>query len=211
MEAIALDKKGFKLLRSNSKAIAHKTRMGFNLIEAAIVLAVVGGVIGGIWVSAAAVYENHKVNKTVEGLALVADNIQRLFSEADAIAINSGPSPVTPAQAAALVSYLFPEDWVTSDGIAYSPIGIRSDEIGSIGSSFRIHLRGVPVKWCDRLVTKMSLIKRDTLQAIAVYNDNAPTYLPIPTPHKTAATVCDGTAPIAEVIYFQYSFTRRNY
>ena len=39
------NKRGFNLTRSHSEAIAHKTRMGFNLIEAAFVLAVVGAVI----------------------------------------------------------------------------------------------------------------------------------------------------------------------
>ena len=79
MEAIALDKKGFKLLRSNSKAIAHKTRMGFNLIEAAIVLAVVGGVIGGIWYSAAKFYEDYKVGKTEERIMQIVDGSRRFF------------------------------------------------------------------------------------------------------------------------------------
>ena len=70
-------------LRSNSEAIAQRARRGFNLIEAAIVLAVVGGVIGGIWYSAAAMYENYKVNKTVEGIFSTARNVQNLISLKD--------------------------------------------------------------------------------------------------------------------------------
>lgn len=57
---------------------------GFSLIEAAIVLAVVGLVLGGIWVAAAAMYENYKVNKTVEGIFSTARNIQNLISIRDA-------------------------------------------------------------------------------------------------------------------------------
>ena len=76
------------------EAVAHKTpalqqqrdraqKRGFSLIEAAIVLGVVGAVIGGIWYSAAAMYENYKVNKTVEGIFSTARNVQNLISLKD--------------------------------------------------------------------------------------------------------------------------------
>ena len=47
----------------DSQAITGQTkRRGFNLIEAAIVLGIVGAVIGGIWVAASAVMESQKIN-----------------------------------------------------------------------------------------------------------------------------------------------------
>ena len=45
----------------------HNHKRGFNLIEAAIMLAVVGGVIGGIWVAAAAINKSIKWRQTEEG------------------------------------------------------------------------------------------------------------------------------------------------
>ena len=57
--------KGLGMTRQNHKR-------GFSLIEAAIVLAVVGGVIGGIWVSADNVRENYKINQLTDGLILAA-------------------------------------------------------------------------------------------------------------------------------------------
>lgn len=62
--------------RSSSATVASINRRGFSLIEAAIVLAVVGGVIGAIWVGAANMIENHKVNKTVEALVLIMDKVR---------------------------------------------------------------------------------------------------------------------------------------
>ena len=65
--------------RSSSATVAHITRRGFNLIEAAFVLAVVGAVIGTIWVSAANMYENHKVNKTVEQSLMIYQCVKNRF------------------------------------------------------------------------------------------------------------------------------------
>lgn len=65
--------------RSSSEAVAPRNRKGFSLVEAAIVLGVVGLVIGGIWVAAATVIENHKVNKTVEGITTNVSNIRKFL------------------------------------------------------------------------------------------------------------------------------------
>lgn len=45
---------------------SNQSNNGFNLIEAAIVLAVVGFVIGGIWIAASAVNESLKVSQTIK-------------------------------------------------------------------------------------------------------------------------------------------------
>lgn len=59
---------------------AHKKpKEGFSLIEAAIVLGVVGLVIGGIWIAAAVFNENLKINRTVEGVVLGAQNAMNLI------------------------------------------------------------------------------------------------------------------------------------
>lgn len=55
-------------------------KKGFSLIESAIVLAVVGLVISGIWVAAATVRENMLINKTVQGTGIIANNIRQLYS-----------------------------------------------------------------------------------------------------------------------------------
>jgi hypothetical protein len=74
-------------LRSCSEAVARIKRRGFNLIDAAIVLALVGLVVGGIWVAAAHFSEEYKVNKTVQDLELIVKKIQNLISYHDAEAI----------------------------------------------------------------------------------------------------------------------------
>ena len=73
--------------RSSSEAIARRARRGFSLIEAAIVLGVVGAVIGTIWVSAANMRENYKINKLTDGLILGVNNLQKNISANEAAAM----------------------------------------------------------------------------------------------------------------------------
>ena len=62
------------------EAVAHKTRKrGFSLIEAAIVLAVVGGVIGGIWYSAAAVIDKWKAERLATAILSIVEGTRKLF------------------------------------------------------------------------------------------------------------------------------------
>lgn len=76
------------------------SRRAFSLIESAIVLGVVGLVIGGIWVAAAAVSENMKVSKTVAALMTIMENTRRLnagytpnrIAAAAGYGVGNGPS-----------------------------------------------------------------------------------------------------------------------
>lgn len=56
-----------------------KTRRGFNLVEAAIVLGVIGLVIGGIWVAAAAVQSNLRKSDASKGLIQIVQNVRNLY------------------------------------------------------------------------------------------------------------------------------------
>ncbi len=62
-----------------SKRKNAKARRGFNLIEAAIVLGVVGLIIGGIWVAAAAVQSNMKKSDASRGLIQIVQNVRNLY------------------------------------------------------------------------------------------------------------------------------------
>jgi len=57
-------------------------RKGFNLVEAAIVLGVVGLVIGGIWVAASSVAENQRWQQTEQGWMYYIETINKLFPKA---------------------------------------------------------------------------------------------------------------------------------
>ncbi len=64
----------FKVMNKSTKA-----RRGFNLVEAAIVLGVIGLVIGGIWVAAAAVQSNLRKSDASKGLIQIVQNVRNLY------------------------------------------------------------------------------------------------------------------------------------
>ena len=75
---------------------------GFSLVEAAIVLGVVGLVIGGIWVAASAISSTLKVNRAVTGILQTADNLRHIVPRSVAtgswvnistLALHSGAVP----------------------------------------------------------------------------------------------------------------------
>lgn len=61
--------------RMNSHSHSSRTS-GFSLVEAAIVLAIVGLVIGGIWIAASVVSENYRMNRAISFLIGTATDLQ---------------------------------------------------------------------------------------------------------------------------------------
>lgn len=68
---------------------------GFNLIETTIVLAVVGLVIGGIWVAAATVSYQMKLNKTAEGILRIIQTTRLLYKNTPCPGTNTWLDPMT--------------------------------------------------------------------------------------------------------------------
>lgn len=62
----------------------HHPHRGFNLIEAAIVLGVVGLVIGGIWVAAAAHQNAFKLNTSISGILTMRQKLASLPDQINA-------------------------------------------------------------------------------------------------------------------------------
>jgi hypothetical protein len=134
---------------------ARQRRRGFNLIEAAIVLGLVGLVVGGIWVAASAVYENYKVNKTVEGVSTIARNVQNLISERDALAMWSWFM----LNDTLLAANAIPQDWVHGTQIIHpygSNLKIFIDH--DWGTRFDFELANIPQSACVNIVIRMGSI-----------------------------------------------------
>ena len=132
-------------------------RHGFSLVESAIVLAVVGLVLGGIWIASAAMHENYKVNKTVDGLVFIIQNTQKIISVRDSEALGFYGLTNTLIAAGA-----FPKDWVQGNTVK----DLFNDDIGVVNytgpARFDLYMNGVPRSACIKIVVKVTSLAADT-------------------------------------------------
>ncbi len=88
----------------------HNHKKGFSLVEAAIVLAVVGLVVAGIWVAASSVSENQKIATFEKDMLIIVRNMQHVVSKRDSSALGEGENLNSLAHAAKI----FPDNWVNN-------------------------------------------------------------------------------------------------
>lgn len=199
MEAIAHNPPALKQQRDRLQ------KRGFSLIEAAFVLAVVGAVIGAIWVSAAKFYEDYKVNKTVEDLALIVRNIQGLISNMDSETLGNGNIPTSSLISAGV----FPEDWINGNSIK-DPFGKSvsfMNDTSPLPAKFFILLHGATSSSCIKLVVKVSSFLTENLKIIKVNGAAWGTTI-FPVSMEQANAAC--TSATDNSIYFYYGYTRIN-
>lgn len=212
----------------DSQSITGKTkRRGFNLIEAAIVLGVVGAVIGTIWVMAAAMMESYKVNKTVEGLFFAIRNAQKTLSSREIMNLSS-----TTLNSFAINSKIFPENWVKGDIIS-PPIGgniyFKVNTAHATSGNFGIDMFHAASKSeCMKLLVKLSSVKQGGINhsatmknamniALIITDDSAgqPYHFSryaydFPISTQDAETACDTGEPIVSRIGISFGPTRIN-
>lgn len=123
-------------------------RRGFNLIEAAIVLGVVGLVIGGIWVAAAAVNANLRKSDASKGLIQIVQNTRSLYYGQSPTATADITSQLVSAKA-------LPGDFI--NGTAGRNPFNGSVTVSIAGASFDqidVLFAGVPLDACIDLTSK---------------------------------------------------------
>lgn len=160
-------KKGFNLTRSHSEAIARIERRGFNLIEAAIVLGVVGLVIGAIWTAAAHFSEEYKVNKTVSDIELIVKNTQKLISGVSSLAIGNGVSLNSTLMGAGAV----PKDWISGNTIK-NPFGGVANFANYTPSMFGFCLQRITTSACVKLAVRVSSMGAMAGSRVAYFDPN---------------------------------------
>ncbi len=170
---------------------AMKSKSGFNLIEIAIVLAVIGLVIGGIYIAASAVNENFKQEKLQKQVLTIVNNVRTIYSDNRASAIT------TPSYAQLQILQIFPSD-MPGDGVGFTNIYGGRTTLNFLGGvNFYVVLGTIPAQACIRLLVSMygnSVATNSLWQSNAAYTGTG--YLPLVstiTPAQ-AATICTTTA-----------------
>jgi prepilin-type N-terminal cleavage/methylation domain-containing protein len=165
----------------------YKHKRGFTLTEIAIVLGIIGLILGAIWVAASAVYTNMRTSKATTELLTIAQNVRAMYATSATV----DPLADMPAAFAAstagnknatyLAAGVFPSDTLmTAAGasattqtaaLAAGPWGASAAKLGSIsvtsatttttGDSFAIYFDNVPTSGCIGMLTGNTGTGRD--------------------------------------------------
>ena len=122
---------------------ARRSQKGFNLIEAAIVLGVVGLVIGGIWVAASAVSRQHRAQQTLDGFLFIGEKLNQVYGKTTPGETYCSPvvcfDTLTPQQLQSMLGTP-PAGWqFNADGTLDSPIfsGVHVDVIAWFNGDYK--------------------------------------------------------------------------
>lgn len=135
----------------------HERKRGFTLTEIAIVLGIVGLILGAIWVAAAAVYNNLRVSHANTQILQIVQGVRALY--ATSTVTGAGNALITDAVACAGA---VPSDMITTacggPAILSSPwaggnTGVISN---AVGDGITISMSGVPKAACTNLIASVA-------------------------------------------------------
>lgn len=153
-----------------NKMRARQSTRGFTLTEIAIVLGIVGLILGAIWVAAAAVYSNLRTSKATTQLLQITQNIRALYATSS----NTGAGTADMTQN--LISAgVFPNDTVsgtpptaTVTNAFGGSIFVSSGQAAVAGDAFAIMFNGLSQSSCISMLTANTGSGRDPGMIAAV-------------------------------------------
>ena len=153
----------------SQKAGREKEEQGFTLTEIAIVLGIIGLILGAIWVAAAAVYTNMRTSKTTTELLDVVQNVRKMYATSGTV--DPGADMTTfGVQAGKTLTYIqggvFPADTLNAAATAVQDpwngyIAVRSGTAIVAGDSFQVAFDAVPTQACINVITSTTGVGRD--------------------------------------------------
>lgn len=178
----------------------NRERRGFTLTEAAIVLGIVGLILGAIWVAAAAVYNNMRTNTAQRQLLTIVQNIRSVHA--------TQPTFATMTCQQASVAGIYPSDMVTNPGVAGATCqnvwrGAVVLTAVNAGAAFQIDMVNVPNTSCVSLLTNTTGTSRDT--GILFAGTAAPGNNPTLTSYTAATAAAQCTSTTNNHMFFVFS------
>jgi len=197
----------------SSQSHMQRKARGFTLTEAAIVLGIVGLILGAIWVAAAAVYKNMRVTRTTEQILNIVQNMRSLHATQTSV----GTTATAALTAALAQAGVFPKDMtdmtttpptITNAWNGAVTIASAQSSGGSAGDSFAVTYASMPQDACADMAVRMTGPGRDG-GLIGVSNGGAANGTNFPIDVTTAIGICT-PAGAATTIPLTFTFRLRS-
>lgn len=146
------------------KKMSRQTK-GFTLTEAAIVLGIMGLILGAIWVAAASVYSNQRINTTSRQILEMVASIRSLYATSSSLDV--GTTELLLAQAGAIPKDLMKDpNGIPLDGditnVWNGKVTVVPDNAGGIArTGFLVTFAGVPSEACSSILVRFAGQGRD--------------------------------------------------
>ena len=162
-----------------------RRKKGFSLIEAAIVLGIVGLVIGGIWVAASAVQTNLRESTASQGILQVVQNVRNLYYGQTVSATTTG----TGLQTTLVSAGVFPGDMLQGSTPKNPWNGAVQINISDTSNGyFTVYFATIPQSSCIELISQNTNISSGIgLVNVIVDDGTAATISTFPISPATAA------------------------
>lgn len=155
------------------KNSAPLARRGFTLTEIAIVLGIIGLILGAIWAAASAVYNNLRTSRAQQEILTVAQNIRAMYATQSTVDANATTDTYINAG-------VFPSDaTVEVPGGSKStknPWGGKFDVVPgpsfNDNTTFSVVMEGIPINACITLSTSTTGTGRDSGLVSLKVNDS---------------------------------------
>ena len=143
-------------------------KRGFNLIESAIVLGVVGLVLGGSWVAISTVRENIRVNSTYENAAFVISRLRETFFNYQRTASN-----VQISNTSLINMGIIPREWISGGNTIKPPYFTSINVYLGADSNYAMHfyLNAMNESMCQKL--GMKFIMMPIVRSVMISNGSS--------------------------------------
>jgi len=152
----------------------RKPQAGFTLTEIAIVLGIVGIILGAVWVAAKSVFDANKADQAAQDITTIASNMRSTYLSANVFTMSGNQTP------AMISAGIVPSDLITPSGAAYPAMNAWNGEVritlqpGGNTRQFRVSFFNTPQDACFRIASQLVNLGTSDAPIDFVTNSGAP-------------------------------------